>query len=122
MTDYRKIIDRIKQVMEDKGLSAAALAQQMGVQRSSFSHLMSGRNKPSLDLLVRLHETFPEYSLDWLVFGTSPTPQPSSEQAPADSPLQKSTPAATIKPQEKTITATLLLYDDGSFQHFSSKS
>jgi transcriptional regulator with XRE-family HTH domain len=121
MTDYRKIIDRIKQVMEDKGLSAAALAQQMGAQRSSFSHLMSGRNKPSLDLLVRLHETFPEYSLDWLVFGTSPTPQHSPKPAPTASSTQKDTPANN-KPKEKTITSTLLLYDDGSFQHFSSKS
>ena len=121
MTDYRKIIDRIKQVMEDKGLSAAALAQQMGVQRSSFSHLMSGRNKPSLDLLVRLHETFPEYSLDWLVFGNSTTPKHSPKPAPTASSTQKGAPANN-KPKEKTITSTLLLYDDGSFQHFSSKS
>ena len=130
MVNNKEIVARINTIREEKGLTAAGLAEKIGVQRSSFSHLISGRNKPSLDLLVRLHETYPEYSLDWLVFGTS-TPPPTGTIVAVDTeinfppevppmPEQKDTKgSASVSPK---VIRTLLLFEDGSFEHFSSKS
>lgn len=64
--------DRIAHIMRSKNLTATQLADDLQVQRSGISHLLSGRNKPSLDFVMKLKETYPEYNLDWLVLGTGP--------------------------------------------------
>ncbi len=64
--------DRIIQVMKIKSVNAAELADLMQVKRPSLSHIMTGRNNPSLDFIIRLKETFPEINLDWLLFGKGP--------------------------------------------------
>lgn len=61
--------DRITLLIKAKNLSAAQFADEIGVQRSSISHLMSGRNKPSLDLIQKTLQRFPEVSTEWLLFG-----------------------------------------------------
>ncbi|MEI6747624.1 MAG: helix-turn-helix transcriptional regulator [Bacteroidota bacterium] len=61
--------DRISLLIKAKNLSAAQFADEIGVQRSSISHLMSGRNKPSLDLIQKTLQRFPEVSSEWLLFG-----------------------------------------------------
>ena len=48
------LIERIKKIINDSELSSAAFADQLGVQRSSISHILSGRNKPSLDFILKL--------------------------------------------------------------------
>jgi len=64
--------DRIAHIMRAKNLSATQLADQLEVQRSGISHLLSGRNKPSLDFVMKLKENFPEFNLDWLILGEGP--------------------------------------------------
>ena len=64
--------DRIAHVIRAKGLTAAEFALKLGIQPSNISHVLSGRNNPSLDFVKKLKETFPEYNLDWIVFGTGP--------------------------------------------------
>ena len=61
--------ERIHQVMKMKAVNAAELADIMHITRPSLSHIINGRNNPSLDFVMRLKEAFPELSLDWLVFG-----------------------------------------------------
>lgn len=51
------------------GISSTQLAEKMGVQRSSISHILSGRNKPSFDFIVKLMEQFPELNADWVLLG-----------------------------------------------------
>jgi len=55
--------------MADQGLSASEFADRIGVQRSSISHILSGRNKPSIDFLEKIKTAFPEADLNWLVSG-----------------------------------------------------
>ena len=64
--------DRIAHIIRAKNLTAAEFAIRLGIQPSNISHLLSGRNNPSLDFVRKLKETFPEYNLDWIVFGTGP--------------------------------------------------
>jgi len=63
------MIDRIKKLMEKKNLTSTQFSDEIGIQRSSLSHVLSGRNKPSLDFMLKVKERFPEINLDWLLLG-----------------------------------------------------
>jgi transcriptional regulator with XRE-family HTH domain len=67
MSEY--MIDRIKKLIEEKKLSATQFSDEIGIQRSSLSHVLSGRNKPSLDFMLKVKGRYPEISLDWLLLG-----------------------------------------------------
>jgi len=63
------MVERIKTLIEKQNLTATQFAEEIGVQRSAVSHLLSGRNKPSLDFMLKIKNRFPEISLDWLLIG-----------------------------------------------------
>lgn len=64
------IKDRIKKIMEYEQLTAAALAESIGVSQGTISHTLGDRNKyPSTDFIIKLHERFGYISLDWLLTG-----------------------------------------------------
>ena len=64
--------DRIEHIMRAKNLKASDFAALLGIQPSGVSHILAGRNKPSLEFVKRIKEVFPEYNLDWIIFGTGP--------------------------------------------------
>ncbi|WP_312824589.1 helix-turn-helix transcriptional regulator [Epilithonimonas sp.] len=61
--------DRITKVIEYSKLSPAEFAEEINVQRSSISHIISGRNKPSLDFITKIKTAFPDIEWDWLING-----------------------------------------------------
>lgn len=63
------IVDRIKLLLEDKGLSPSAFADTIDIQRSSMSHILSGRNNPSLDMIQKILNNFPDINSSWLLTG-----------------------------------------------------
>lgn len=63
------MIKRIKSLISVRNLTASQFADLLQVQRSSISHILSGRNKPSLDFVMKIIEQFPEVSLEWLMNG-----------------------------------------------------
>ncbi|MFZ6052372.1 helix-turn-helix domain-containing protein [Halocola ammonii] len=63
------LADRIQEVMSEFNLTSKEFAEKIGVQRSSISHIVSGRNKPSLDFIMKLTTTFPELNSKWLLHG-----------------------------------------------------
>ena len=67
-----EIKDRIAHIIRAKNLTAAEFALRLGIQPSNVSHLLAGRNNPSLEFVKKLKETFPEYNLDWIVLGKGP--------------------------------------------------
>lgn len=66
------IKDRLAHIIRAKNLTATQFAEMMQIQPSNVSHLLSGRNNPSLDFLKKLKELFPEYNLDWIILGKKP--------------------------------------------------
>ena len=138
MLNYAKIVQRIEEFRLKEELSSSAFAQKIGVPRSSLSHLISGRNKPSLDLLVKITTIFPQLSLDGLVYGksTSTLSLEKSIEAPEDitdsSPVKTSVYENTKNPESEIVTneidnianpeQVILLYKDGSFKNYSTKS
>lgn len=63
------MIKRIKSLISVKNLSSSQFADLLGVQRSNISHILSGRNKPSLDFILKISEHFPSVSIEWLLKG-----------------------------------------------------
>ena len=66
------IKDRISHILRAQNLTATQFAELMQIQPSNVSHLLSGRNKPSLDFLIKLKEIFPEYNYEWIILGKKP--------------------------------------------------
>ncbi len=60
---------RIAQLISYKCISASKFADMLSIQRSSISHILSGRNNPGLDILQKIIHTFPEISAEWLLTG-----------------------------------------------------
>ena len=61
------MLTRVAQLIKSKKMTASEFADVIGVQRSSVSHVLSGRNKPSLDFVTKILEAFPEVDADWLI-------------------------------------------------------
>ncbi len=83
---------RIQELMDYYNLSASAFADSMSVGRSSISHILSGRNKPSLDFVMKIEEAFPEVTLHWLLYGQGDFPKsenesPITEHIPSQKPI-----------------------------------
>jgi transcriptional regulator with XRE-family HTH domain len=64
-----EIKDRIIEFLRAENISSANFAQEIGVQPSGISHIISGRNKPSLDFIVKMLNRYPSLSTDWILFG-----------------------------------------------------
>lgn len=65
------ISERFKYIMKLNQLSASAFAEEIGVQRSSISHVLSGRNKPSLEFIQKVLNRFPKVDANWLINGST---------------------------------------------------
>lgn len=83
--------ERISKVIEYSGFTPSEFADEIDVQRSSISHITSGRNKPSLEFIIKIKSSFPEILWDWLVTGEGemlkselPDFQSTSEEKPED--------------------------------------
>ncbi len=61
--------NRILKILSNESLSATKFADIIGVQRSSISHIISGRNKPSFDFISKTLEKFPDINAEWLING-----------------------------------------------------
>ena len=62
---------RLKEVLRSQSINASEFAKKINVQRSSISHILNGRNKPSLEIVTKICKEFPEIDIEWLIFGTN---------------------------------------------------
>lgn len=91
MINTDDFVKRLETIFDYYGLSASSFADKINVQRSSISHLLSGRNKPSLDFILKVMESFPEVELLWLLNGKGnfPKGENSNSEIMNSSPIQK---------------------------------
>ncbi|PBJ15685.1 Helix-turn-helix domain protein [Flavobacterium sp. ACN6] len=80
MVNIDDFVKRLEIVLDYYGLNASAFADKIGVQRSSMSHLLSGRNKPSLDFVMKILEVFPDVDLYWILIGRGNFPKNDEEK------------------------------------------
>lgn len=108
---------RLNKVMDYYQLSAAAFADKINVQRSSISHLLSGRNKPSLDFVLKVLEEFKEVELYWLLNGKGSFPK--KEDTDTTTPLKSdSAQILTQNLSSKEIDRIIIFYNDGTFKNY----
>ena len=134
MLNIEAFLKRLEQLMESHQLNAAAFAEKIGVQRSSVSHILSRRNKPSLDFILKIQAQFEEADFDWLLLGArqkaSPTldlfgvdPDTMSDQA--IQPEKENTTKSNVSESQtdhSDIIQIIQTYKDGSFRVFLPKS
>jgi len=115
--------------MDHHGISATAFAEKLGINRSTISHLLSGRNKPSLDVVMKVLQAYPEVELYWLLNGTGHFPSTSTTQRTTNPKTQIQLEAipneaeAIIPPKaasetEKPIDRVVIFFKDGSFKSY----
>jgi transcriptional regulator with XRE-family HTH domain len=121
MINNTEFADRLRRIMDHYQLSGSAFAERIQVQRSSISHLLSGRNKPSLDFVMRVVKEFDDVELYWLLNGKGNFPDNSIEadKAPAkEVPEAKLTKSPAPTALEKEIERIVVFYNDGSFKSY----
>jgi transcriptional regulator with XRE-family HTH domain len=118
--------------MDYYALSASVFSDKIGVQRSGISHILSGRNKPSLDFILKIIEEFEEVNLYWLLYGQGSFP-PAKESLPKNTvieatetkiseevPIQKKSFLKNIKKENTRIVKIIILYENGNFDSFEN--
>lgn len=117
--------ERLNEIMTYYGLSASAFAELIHVQRSSISHVLSGRNKPSLDFILKLNKAFPDINLYWLLNSTgeminsTPTTTPSLEKNLKQDPIGKTqTSNHNAEHISKEVDRIVIFFKDGTFENY----
>ncbi len=105
------INDRISELIEFLDITPTAFADEIGIQRSGLSHIMKGRNKPSLDVVQKIINRFPEINILWLVNGTGAM----SSSIPSVINLQQK-PQTVKKEDDNALKNTLFDTDNTSFE------
>ena len=115
MVNTEEFVRRLERILKYYRLSASAFADSIGVQRSSISHLLTGRNKPSLEFVLKVVKTYPEVNLYWLLNGKGQFPAKSS---PPTAPAEAQKKELKKRSAKKAIKKIIIFYDDGSFEAY----
>ncbi len=129
--------DRLLKILKQYNLTSTRFADELGVQRSGISHILSGRNQPSFDFLVKLMKQYPEINPDWLIMGKGNMLRSIGKEKNSGEPGlfdEKETPKISHKPdylpeKEKqsqtpivtnvtSIQQIVIFYPDGTFKPY----
>jgi transcriptional regulator with XRE-family HTH domain len=139
--------DRILKFLTQESLSATQFADEIGVQRSSISHILSGRNNPSFEFIQKILTRYRNLNAEWLIIGSGPmykeeqktivsqptvVPQPSKPVKQLDifqNTPEKQTSQEQPKPEKSTfvpeispsrnVEKIVVFYSDKTFDEFS---
>lgn len=129
MVNAEEFSKRLILLMDYYKISAALLADKIEVQRSSISHILSGRNKPSLDFVLKILKAFPEVELYWLLNGVGKFPKQSEIIEPTPTLFASNNKNTVIKEISKRkyvekiegdIERIVIFYKDGTFKNYNS--
>ncbi len=128
MINSKDFAKRLNQIMDYYKLTASSFAEKIQVQRSSISHILSGRNKPSLEFVMKIVKEFDEVELYWLLNGKGSFPKSNLPPAPENSKIDqvkeyyKQSAIDSDKPTSVNTTKQLerivFFYSDGSFKEY----
>jgi len=114
--------NRLKKILNYHQLTASLFADKIGVQRSSISHILSGRNKPSLDFILKVTNTFTDVDIYWLLNGKGEFPK---EQGPTNkvfSPNESSIIETSNSKSSKKMNRIVVFYEDGTFEEYKKNN
>lgn len=97
--------EKLQLLMNAENLTGSRLAEYLGIQPSSISHIMSGRNKPSLDFVQKILQRYPRINPDWLLLDSEQMYRIESAEAttPQNSELLFDDPSAATMSAKQTV-------------------
>lgn len=132
------IKDRIKQIIKEEGLSQVDFSEMTGIKTSTLSHVLTGRNNASQEVLQKIIDAFPKYEANWLVNGVGPivdpevrsqearnrtiplfdnyTNIPSSSASTAQTPINATPHSAQPVATPRKIEKVIVYYDDNTYE------
>ena len=125
---------RLQKILDYYSISAAELSNQIKFNRSTISHLLSGRNKPSLDFVMRILQKYPEVELYWLLNGKGSFPSIVKKSAPIDTTTtSEAIKIESILPSNRHLTEVascslnnpdvdqiVIFFKDGTFKSYKN--
>lgn len=129
--------ERLETLMRHEGLSLSQFANEINIQGSTLSHIMNGRNNPSLDVVKRILDRFPSINPDWLIFGREPmrrqisksqeipslfdmeeisTPEQTQQQQVPTEIKETSQQPINVQNNCKEITKVVIFYSDNTYE------
>ena len=125
--------DRLQKLLKDKNLTSSEFARKIGVQASTISHILSGRNKPGYDMIHSILTVFPDISPGWLITGHGPmyvreeTQTIEKKEDTGSLPFAEP-PAPVVRPASgkgeppapagKKVRRIVIYYDDHYYEEF----
>lgn len=122
MVNQEGFAKRLKKVIEYYNETAASFAEKIGVQRSSISHILSGRNKPSLEFIMKVLSSYKEVDLYWLLNGKGsfPKKEENKQSSKQEFKIQNVSQEIPITNNLDKIERIVIFYKDGSFKNFQN--
>ncbi len=111
------ILNRIKKIIENNDFTNSEFAEIIGVPKSSISHLLSERNKPSLDIITKISEKFDEITTDYLIFGSSLSKKSQikpSKDLFSSSDIDNS--KDSVKDSNNKVKSIIIIYENNKFE------
>jgi DNA-binding XRE family transcriptional regulator len=111
------ILDRIKKIIENNDLTNSEFAEIIGVPKSSISHLLSERNKPSLDIITKISEKFDDITSDYLIFGSTLSKKDQikpSEDLFSSYDIDNS--KDSVKESNNKVKSIIIIYENNKFE------
>ena len=111
------MLDRIKKIIEDNDLTNSEFAEKIGVPKSSISHLLSKRNRPSLDIITKISGEFPDITTDYLIFGSTLSKKDEiklSEDLFSSYDIDNS--KDSVKESNNRVKSIIIIYENNKFE------
>jgi len=120
MINTSEFTKRLQKIIDYYDETASGFAEKIGVQRSSISHILSGRNKPSLDFVMKVLHSYPEVELYWLLNGKGNFPSEIKQPENLKATKSFNVPAEKLshKTDNSEIEHIVIFYKDGSFKSY----
>ena len=113
----KTVLDRIKKIIDDNDLTNSEFAEKIGIPKSSVSHLLSERNNPSLDVIIKISEIFEDISTDYLIFGYESNKEiPSEPLNNLFNNINKESSKDSVKDSNNNIKSIILIYENNKFE------
>ena len=125
-SDFSK---RLQKIIDFYDLTATSFSEKIAFNRSTISHILSGRNKPSLEFVIKVLEAYPDVDFYWLLNGKGSFPTNSIKQSPENNSSSSKSdtpePIQAIQDSDKPITTKaieriVIFYKDGTFSQYNT--
>ena len=133
MVNTSNFSKRLQKIIDFYGVTATTFSENLAFNRSTISHLLSGRNKPSLEFVMKVLQTYPEVDLYWLLYGKGSFPTPLNKVSTQIKTTSKQNEIPGIDPENSVfenmalknsntsaIERIILCYKDGTFKQYNN--